>query len=121
MRNRGSREGAKARRGDFLGEVLERYFDAAFAASDGIKKLRELILTLAMQGKLVAQDPNDPPASLLLKEIEAEKNRGGTRRREDAKGIRPEEKPYELPVGWEWVRLGDLIDLVSGQHLILLC
>ena len=51
-------------------QVLEKYFDTAFDAPDGIKKLRELILTLAMQGKLVPQDPNDQPASELLKEIE---------------------------------------------------
>ncbi len=59
---------------DAVRDSLERHFDTAFAAPDGIKKLRELILTLAMQGKLVAQDPNDPPARQLLKEIEAEKN-----------------------------------------------
>ena len=50
-------------------QLLEQHFDTAFAAPDGIAKLRELILTLAMQGKLVEQDPNDPPASELLKEI----------------------------------------------------
>jgi type I restriction enzyme, S subunit len=53
--------------------LLEQYFDVAFAAPDGIKKLRELILTLAMQGKLVPQDPNDEPASELLRSIEVEK------------------------------------------------
>ncbi len=55
--------------------LLEQHFDTAFAAPDGISRLRELILTLAMQGKLVEQDPNDPPASELLKEIEADKKR----------------------------------------------
>ena len=55
-------------------QMLEKYFDTAFDAPDGIKKLRELILTLAMQGKLVPQDPNDQPASELLKEIGKEKN-----------------------------------------------
>ena len=53
--------------------LLEQHFDTAFAAPGGIAKLRELILTLAMQGKLVEQDANDPPASELLKEIEKEK------------------------------------------------
>jgi type I restriction enzyme, R subunit len=53
--------------------LLEKHFDIAFAAPDGVKKLRELILTLAMQGKLVPQDPNDQPASELLKEVEAAK------------------------------------------------
>ena len=56
-------------------ELLEQYFDTAFAAPDGILKLRELILKLAMQGKLVPQDQNDAPACELLKSIDAEKKR----------------------------------------------
>ncbi len=52
---------------------MEKHFDTAFATPGGIKKLRELILTLAMQGKLVPQDPNDQPASKLLQEIETKK------------------------------------------------
>jgi type I restriction enzyme S subunit len=40
-------------------ELLEKHFDTAFAAPDGIKKLRELILTLPMQGKLLPQDPSE--------------------------------------------------------------
>ena len=56
-------------------ELLEKHFDLAFTAPNGVQKLRELILTFAMQGKLVPQDPNDQPASELLKAIEAEKQR----------------------------------------------
>ena len=55
--------------------LVEQHFDVAFAAPDGIKKLRELILILAMQGKLVSQDPNDEPASELLRSIDLEKQR----------------------------------------------
>ena len=100
-------------------QLLEQHFDTAFAAPDGIAKLRELILTLAMQGKLVEQDPNDPPASELLKEIEAERKRGShegtkTRRKEKLPPIKPEEVPYKLPQGWEWVRLGELFRVTSG-------
>jgi type I restriction enzyme S subunit len=105
-------------------QLLEDHFDTAFAAPDGIKKLRELILTLAMQGKLVEQDPNDPPASELLKEIEAEKERisheGTKTRRNKEKNlppIKPDEIPYELPQCWEWVRLGDLFTIVYGKGL----
>jgi len=107
-------------------QMLERHFDTAFAAPDGIKKMRELILTLAMQGKLVAQDPKDPPASELLKEIEAEKKRL-TQRRKGAKGkgdkikelppIKPEEVPYELPKGWEWVRLGGIAEYNGRKNI----
>lgn len=101
---------------------LEQHFDAAFAAPDGIKKLRELILTLAMQGKLVEQDPNDQPASELFKQIEAEKRRlvaaGKIKAPKPLPAVEVDEVPYEVPAGWAWVRLGEFIELVSGQHLL---
>jgi len=68
-------------------QLLEHHFDTAFAAPDGIKKLRELILALAMQGKLVAQDPQDQPASELLREIEElMRSREGEKQKEAAAG-----------------------------------
>ncbi|EPT0853024.1 restriction endonuclease subunit S [Escherichia coli] len=77
----------------------------------GIKKLRELILELAVRGKLVPQDPNDEPASELLKRIAAEKaelvKQGKIKKQKPLPEISEEEKPFELPEGWEWVRLGD--------------
>jgi type I restriction enzyme S subunit len=108
-----------------VSDLLEQHFDTAFAVPDGIARLRELILTLAMQGKLVEQDPNDPPASELLKEIEKEKaSHEGTktRRKEKLPPVKPEEVPYELPKGWEWVRLGDITDYngrnnISGDEI----
>ncbi len=93
-------------------QLLEKYFDTAFATPNGIAKLRELILTLAMQGKLVEQGPNDPPASKLLKKIETEKNRlvksKQIKQPKPLPPIKPEEVPHELPQGWEWVRLGEI-------------
>ncbi|HFW2122360.1 TPA: restriction endonuclease subunit S, partial [Salmonella enterica subsp. enterica serovar Virchow] len=78
----------------------------------GIKKLRELILELAVHGKLVPQDPNDEPASVLLERIAAEKaelvKQGKIKKQKPLPEISEEEKPFELPVGWEWVRLGDI-------------
>lgn len=101
-----------------LHNLLEQHFDTAFAAPDGIKKLRELILTLAMQGKLVAQDPNDPPASELLKQIEAEKQRlvksGKIKQPKPLPPIKLEEVPYELPQGWKWVRFGEITTIERG-------
>ncbi|HED3855290.1 restriction endonuclease subunit S [Enterobacter soli] len=76
----------------------------------GIKKLRELILELAVRGKLVQQDPNDEPASELLKRIAAEKaelvKQGKIKKQKPLPEISEDEKPFELPEGWEWVRLG---------------
>ena len=93
-------------------DLLEQHFDTAFAAPGGIPKLRELILTLAMQGKLVEQNPNDPPASELLKEIEAEKQRliadKKFKKPKSLPPIKPEEVSQQLPNGWAWVRLRDI-------------
>jgi type I restriction enzyme S subunit len=98
-------------------QLLEKHFDTAFAAPDGIKKLRELILTLAMQGKLVPQDPNDPPARDLLKKIEAEKKRlvkeGKIKAQSPLPEIKPEDLPYTLPKRWEWVRLGSISEYIQ--------
>jgi type I restriction enzyme, S subunit len=95
--------------------LLEQHFEVAFAAPDGIKKLRELILTLAMQGKLVPQDPNDEPASQLLRSIEIEKKRlvkeGKIKQPKPLPEINLEELPYDLPKSWEWVRLGKIGEL----------
>ncbi|MBH1891972.1 restriction endonuclease subunit S [Serratia marcescens] len=84
----------------------------------GIKKLRELILELAVRGKLVPQDPNDEPASELLKRIAAEKaelvNQGKIKKQKSLPEISEEEKPFKLPEGWEWVRLGDISSPIAG-------
>lgn len=76
----------------------------------GIKKLRELILELAVRGKLVPQDPNDEPASELLKRIAAEKaelvKQGKIKKQKPLPEISEDDKPFELPEGWEWIRLG---------------
>ena len=101
--------------------LLEQHFDTAFAAPDGIKKLRELILTLAMQGKLVPQDPNDPPVSELLKDIETEKKRlvkdGKIKVPKPLPPVMVEEMPYALPQGWKWVRFGEIAQHNSGKTL----
>ena len=102
-------------------ELLEEYFDTAFDAPDGIKKLRKLILTLAMQGKLVPQDPADQPASELLKEIEAEKQRlieeKKIKKQKALPAIKDEEVPFDIPARWEWVRLNSIVSLLGdGIH-----
>lgn len=86
----------------------------------GIKKLRELILELAVRGKLVPQDPNDEPASELLKRIAAEKaelvKQGKIKKQKSLPEISEEEKPFELPEGWEWVRFETVLDFSGGSQ-----
>ncbi|WP_409281775.1 restriction endonuclease subunit S [Pseudomonas defluvii] len=90
-------------------------------APNGIKKLRELILELAVRGKLVPQDPSDEPASELLKRIAEEKARlvaeGKIKKQKPLAEIAEEEKPFELPTGWEWASTATLALLITdGTH-----
>lgn len=102
-------------------DLLEQHFDTAFAAPDGIAKLREVILKLAMQGKLVPQHANDVPANELFKTIEAEKKRMLKDRKIKAPKTLPEitasDEPYTLPHGWKWVRLGAVGNVFNGNSI----
>ncbi|HCL7892871.1 TPA: restriction endonuclease subunit S [Raoultella ornithinolytica] len=86
----------------------------------GIKKLRDLILELAVRGKLVPQDPNDEPASELLKRIAFEKaelvKQGKIKKQKPLPEISEEEKPFELPEGWEWSSIQNLCLLENGDR-----
>ncbi|RZB33132.1 MAG: type I restriction enzyme, S subunit [Candidatus Argoarchaeum ethanivorans] len=79
---------------------------------NGVQKLREIILQLAVQGKLVPQDPDDEPAAVLLEKIRAEKERlieeKKIKRGRALPSIDLGQIPYELPNGWKWVRLGNV-------------
>ena len=85
----------------------------------GIQKLRELILELAVRGKLVPQDANDEPASELLKKIAKEKVRlsklGLIKNKKAPPEIQNEEEPFDLPEGWEWARFPSVCDYMPGK------
>ena len=98
--------------------MLLSNLDLLATAPGGVARLRELILTLAVQGKLVPQDPADEPASVLLQKIRAEKDRliaeGKIKRDKPLAAIAEEEKPFGLPQGWEWVRLNALLQKIGA-------
>ena len=86
------------------------------------KKLRQKILDLAIRGKLVPQDPNDEPASVLLERIKEEKERlikeGKIRKSKktvSSDTYHYENVPFEVPEVWVWTTLGEILELVSGQ------
>ena len=84
------------------------------------KKLRQKILDLAIRGKLVPQDPNDEPASVLLERIKAEKERlikeGKIKRsKKTTKTSDTPHYPYLLPNGWEWCKLEDIVSFGGGK------
>ena len=88
-------------------EIFLTEFGHLAQGPDGVKKLRDLILQLAVQGKLVGQDSDDEPASVLLEKIEAEK------KNLIAKGVfkKSRQKPKEIsplfliPKSWKWISM----------------
>ena len=86
-----------------------------------LKNLKNKILSLAMQGKLVKQDENDEPASILLEKIKKEKSellkQGKLKKEKELPPISADEVPYKLPKSWKWVRLGEVVSkLGDGIH-----
>ncbi|MBU4222914.1 MAG: restriction endonuclease subunit S [Euryarchaeota archaeon] len=86
-------------------------FEVLADAPNGVQKLRELILQLAVRGKLVAQDEKDEPASVLLKNIKANQIKTSYN------PVEKYEMPYDLPKKWEWMRLGEILALEYGDSL----
>lgn len=80
--------------------------------------LRQSILQQAVEGKLCEQDPKDEPASVLLEKIKAEKERliaeKKIKKQKPLLPISEEEKPFDLPKGWKWCRLGDI--LIANEY-----
>ena len=101
--------------------VLSEHLPLLASAPDGIQKLRGLILELAVRGKLVPQDPNDEPASELLKRISKERTHleaeGKIRKAKQLPPLGEDERPFDLPTPWEWSRLGIVSEkLTDGSH-----
>jgi len=87
-------------------------------APEGITRLKELVLQLAVRGKLVPQDPDDEPASVLLERIAVEKARlvkeGKIRKPKPLPPVSDDEVPFEVPEGWEWCRLCNVTETQTG-------
>ena len=86
-----------------------------------IKSLKDKILQLAIQGKLVSQDENDEPASVLLEKIKAEKEQlikdKVIKKERTLSDISEDEKSFDLPKGWEWCRLGKATICRDGDRV----
>jgi type I restriction enzyme S subunit len=88
-------------------------FDLLYNKLANVNKLRQAILQLAVQGKLVPQNPNDEPASILLEKFRIKKERLAKgkklKRGKPLTSINLNYVPYNLPIGWTWTLLGELI------------
>ncbi|KAA6311881.1 Type-1 restriction enzyme EcoKI specificity protein [termite gut metagenome] len=78
-----------------------------------IKQTKSKVLDLAIRGKLVPQDPNDEPISVLLEKIKNEQKKAG-KKMEMASDI-SHYKPFEIPKSWVWCKLGDVFQITMGQ------
>ncbi len=103
--------------GDSNWQRIAAHFDTLFTTDASIDALKQTLLQLAVMGKLVPQDANDEPASELLKRIQTEKAKltaaGKIKKDKPLPPITDDEKPFELPMGWEWVRFGEISTIKS--------
>ncbi len=86
-----------------------------------IKNLRKSILQYAVEGKLVQQDIQDEPASILYDKIIKEKEnlikQGKIKKEKPLPPITDDEIPYDIPENWKWVRLGEVVSILGdGIH-----
>jgi len=92
---------------------LAEHFDTLFITESSIDAIKQTILQLAVMGKLVAQDPNDEPADELLKRIAQERARleaeGVYKKSKLMPPVGEDERPFEVPEGWEWERIGNYV------------
>jgi len=97
---------------------IATHSDLLLDRPEAVDALEQTILQLAVRGLLVPQDPQDAPARELLKKIRAEKDKliaaGKIKRDQPLSPIADDEMPFALPAGWEWVRLGSVISLVTS-------
>jgi type I restriction enzyme S subunit len=103
-------------------ETFMAIFGYLADAPNGVQKLRELFLQLAVQGKLVPQDSNDETASKLLTHIQTGKEgliaEGKIKKPKPLQAISVDEKIFELPIGWEWARLDSIsLKITDGEHI----
>ncbi len=104
---------------------ISDHFDTLFTTEESIDQLKQTILQLAVMGKLVPQDPNDEPASVLLERIAEEKaqliKEKKIKKQKALPPIADDEKPFDLPEGWEWERIGNIshfIEYGSSQKTV---
>ncbi len=100
---------------------LAERFDTLFTTEASIDALKQTVLQLAVMGKLVPQDLNDKPASdtlnLMVEErVRLEKN-GVRKKSKPTSPVVENEMPFQLPSGWKWVSLGEVVEIKGGKRV----
>ncbi|PLT22446.1 restriction endonuclease subunit S [Psychrobacter sp. MES7-P7E] len=98
---------------------IAEHFDSLFTTEQSIEALKQTVLQLAVMGKLVPQNPDEEPASVLLEKIAEEKEQlikeKVIKKEKPLPAITDDEKPFELPQGWTWCRLPEVGELARGK------
>lgn len=92
-----------------LTEIIRTKADAS--------ELRKTILHLAVSGQLVPQDPSESTGEDLYKQIQIDKNKVLTKRQKTTSEVTDDEKPFNVPSNWKWVRIGDIFQIRGGKRL----
>ncbi len=85
-----------------------------------LEKYRESLLAKAFRGELIPQNESDEPASVLLEKIRAEREKSAPAKKKEMQAFAPitdDEKPFDIPESWEWVRLGEYIKVKGGKRV----
>ena len=100
---------------------LSDHFEVLLDQPSGVDELRQSILQLAVQGKLVPQDPSDEPASVALKTVSSHKQLllvdKKLKKQWKFSAIEPKDEPFEIPGGWTWCRILDTAERVTVGHV----
>ncbi|HRK98469.1 MAG TPA: restriction endonuclease subunit S [Alphaproteobacteria bacterium] len=101
--------------------LLLENFEALVDGESSIKKLQDIVLQLAIQGKLVTQNPDDASVELLLKNVKAERNNLEKQKKIRKVKLSPinldDDDLYELPNNWSWVKIGQIGDVFNGNSI----
>ncbi|HII91196.1 MAG TPA: restriction endonuclease subunit S [Methanosarcina sp.] len=102
-------------------QLICENFDLLYDNPENVEELKKVILQLAIQGKLVPQNPEDEPASVLIEKIKTEKENvlkgKKTKKLEYITQLDNEEIPYEPPIGWKWCYLDNIsLKITDGEH-----
>jgi type I restriction enzyme S subunit len=100
-------------------DFLLTHFNRISDVPDAVPRFRRFVLDLAVRGKLVEQDRKDEPASQLFKRIQREWERlfgeGTVKNAGLSREIQDDERPYSIPNSWQWVRLGQCLEMINGR------
>ena len=102
-------------------QYIAKHFETLFTSEESLDELKQTILKVAVMGKLVSQNPNDESACELIRKIQFQKaklsKKINVKSKKSLSLTIDDNKPFELPKGWVWAYLGELVTFEYGYNL----